>query len=83
MIRPIKPIRPDLMLIKKKKRICHIMDFTMPADHRVKEKEVWFGFVWFGFVWFGLVLWDINHCRLFNAKSIFIHKNSSISNDSV
>ena len=25
-------------------------------------------------VWFGSVLWDINHCRLFNAKSIFIHK---------
>ena len=22
---------------------------------------------------FGLVLWHINHCRLFNAKSIFIH----------
>ena len=20
-------------------------------------------------VWFGLVLWHINHCRLFNAKS--------------
>ena len=20
-------------------------------------------------VWFGLVLWDIKHCRLFNAKS--------------
>ena len=25
-------------------------------------------------VWFGLVLWHIKHCRLFNAKSIFIHK---------
>ena len=22
-----------------------------------------------GFIWFGLVLWHINHCRLFNAKS--------------
>ena len=21
-------------------------------------------------VWFGLVLWHINHCRLFNAKSL-------------
>ncbi len=30
-----------------------------------------------------LVLWYINHCRLFNAKSIFIHINSSISNNSV
>ena len=32
---------------------------------------------------FGLVLWHINHCRLFNAKSILIHINSSISNNSV
>ena len=32
---------------------------------------------------FGLVLWHINHCRLFNAKSIFIHINSSISNNLV
>ena len=28
----------------------------------------------FGFVSFGLVLWHINHCRLFNAKYIFIDK---------
>ena len=34
-------------------------------------------------VWFGLVLWHINHCRLFDAKSIFIHINSSVSNNSV
>ena len=32
---------------------------------------------------FGLVLWYINLCRLFNAKSIFIHRNRSISNNSV
>ena len=31
---------------------------------------------------FGLVLWHINHCRLFNAKSILIHMKSSISNNS-
>ena len=36
-----------------------------------------------GLVWFGLVLWHINNCSLFNAKSIFIHINSSISNNSV
>ena len=36
-----------------------------------------------GIDWFGLVLWHINHCRLFNAKSIFIDINSSISNNSV
>ena len=34
-------------------------------------------------VWVCLVLWHINHCRLFNAKSMFTHINSSISNNSV
>ena len=24
-------------------------------------------------IWFGLVLWHINHCRLFNANSPFMH----------
>ena len=24
-------------------------------------------------IWFSLVLWHINYCILFNAKSIFIH----------
>ena len=32
------------------------------------------------FVW---VLWYVNLCRLFNAKSIFIQMNSSITNTSV
>ena len=32
---------------------------------------------------FGLVLWHINHCRLFYAKSILIDINSSISNNAV
>ena len=32
---------------------------------------------------FGLVLWHVNHCRLFNAKSIFIHINSSVSTNSI
>ena len=32
---------------------------------------------------YGLGLWNINHCRFFNAKSIFVHINSSISNNSV
>ena len=30
--------RPDLMIIKKK-RICKIIDFAVPADHRIKLKE--------------------------------------------
>ena len=34
------------------------------------------------FRWLSLVLWHINHCRLFNAKSIFIHIHSSISDNS-
>ena len=42
---------------------------------QIKKKALWFPF--------GLVLWHINRCRLFNAKSIFIHINSSISNNSV
>ena len=33
--------RPDLIIIKKKKkkRTCKIMDFNVPADHRIKLKE--------------------------------------------
>ena len=38
------------------------------------------GVGWLLIVW---VLWHINHCRLFNAKSIFIEIISSISNKSV
>ena len=33
--------------------------------------------------WSGLILWHINHYRLLNAKYIFIHINSSLSNNSV
>ena len=29
--------RPDLII--KKKRICKIVDFAVPADHRIKPKE--------------------------------------------
>ena len=31
--------RPDLIIIKKKKRTCKIVDFADPADHRIKLKE--------------------------------------------
>ena len=32
--------RPDLIIInKKKERICKIVDFAVPADHRIKPKE--------------------------------------------
>ena len=36
----ISPRRPDLIIInKKKKRTCKIVDFAVPADHRIKLKE--------------------------------------------
>ncbi len=31
--------RPDLIIINKKKRTCKIVDFAVPADHRIKVKE--------------------------------------------
>ena len=31
--------RPDLLIINKKKRICRIVNFAVPADHRIKLKE--------------------------------------------
>ena len=31
--------RPDLIVINKKKRTCKIVDFSVPADHRIKLKE--------------------------------------------
>ena len=31
--------RPNLIIINKKKRICKIVDFTLPGDHKIKLKE--------------------------------------------
>ena len=31
--------RPELIIINKKKRICKIVDFAVPADHKIKLKE--------------------------------------------
>ena len=31
--------RPDLIIINRKKRICKILSFVVPTDHRVKCKE--------------------------------------------
>ena len=31
--------RPDLRIINKKKRTCKIVDFAVPADHRIKQME--------------------------------------------
>ena len=30
--------RPNLIIINKKKRICKIVDFDVPADHRINLK---------------------------------------------
>ena len=30
---------PNLMIVNKKKQICRVVDFAVPADHRVKLKE--------------------------------------------
>ena len=31
--------RPNLIIINKRKRICKIVDFAVPADHRINLKE--------------------------------------------
>ena len=31
--------RPDLIIMNKRKKICKIVDFAVPADHRIKLKE--------------------------------------------
>ena len=31
--------RPDLIIINKKKRFCKIVNFAVPADHRINLKE--------------------------------------------
>ena len=31
--------RPDLIIINKKKRICKIVDFAVPVNHRINLKE--------------------------------------------
>ena len=35
----IRARTPDLIINNKKKRICKIVDFALPADHRIKLKE--------------------------------------------
>ena len=31
--------RPDLIIINNKKRTCKIVDFAVPADHRINQKD--------------------------------------------
>ena len=35
----IEPRRPDLVVADKKERICKIIDFAVPGDSRIEEKE--------------------------------------------
>ena len=35
----IEARRPDLVVVDKKKRTCKIVDFAVPGDSRIKEKE--------------------------------------------
>ena len=55
--------------------MCHFHRLWNGMFGRVEGQYTTCVFVW--------VLWHINLCRLFNAKSIFIQINSSISNNSV
>ena len=36
---PILARRLDLVLLNKKNRTCHLVDFVVPLDHRMKIKE--------------------------------------------
>ena len=38
MLDPI-PARPDLELINKMMQIYHLIDFTVPAEHRLEMKK--------------------------------------------
>ena len=35
----IEAQRPDLVVVDKKERSCKIIDFTVPGDSRIEEKE--------------------------------------------
>ena len=35
----IEARRPDLVVVDKKKKSCHISDFPVPGDRRIEEKE--------------------------------------------
>ena len=32
-------LRPDLVVVDKKRRTCKIIDFAVPGDSRIEEKE--------------------------------------------
>ena len=59
--------------------VCVSVFMIVRIDTRVRSSI----YISLCLVWFDLVLWHINQFRLFNAESIFIHINNSISNNSV
>ena len=36
----IEARRPDMIVVKKRNKCCKIIDFTIPYDSRIEEKEV-------------------------------------------
>ena len=69
--------RQDLFKLAWFYGISTIVSYLMPNPLYVYVLNI------YNLVLFCLVLWHINHYRLFNIKSIFMHINSSISNNSV
>ena len=67
-----RPLVNTLFFFEELERVTVKIFFK--AQESVCEGKSWFGL----FVW---VLCHVNLCRLFNAKSIFIQINSSISNN--
>ena len=78
-----------ILKYKKLKQMIELVNECKNTDTKITHFEAYFAhkltllFVWNSVDWFGLLLWHINYCRLFNAKSIFKSINSSFSNNSV
>ena len=51
--------RPDILIINKKKRTCKIVDFAVPADHKVKFRENEKKDKYLDLVWERKKLWNI------------------------
>ena len=51
--------RPDLIIINKKNRYCKIVDFDVPADHRIKLKECIKKDKYLNFAWELKKLWNM------------------------
>ena len=51
--------RPDLIIINKKKRTCKVVDFAVPADHRIKLKKLEKKDKYLDFAWELKKLWNM------------------------